>query len=120
MLDAFVDTSLPSINELTSQKLHTEPALHQPSNTEVDTTIKSSESQSKFTFLLTKLIAHANQSEIRLGQMSLHSTLEVLIILEQISSSSQYTQGLLHSLGATDMIVELYCKSHEVYSRPIV
>ncbi|RQM20907.1 hypothetical protein B5M09_010202, partial [Aphanomyces astaci] len=63
-----------------------------------------------FKFIVARLIAHANNSEIRVGLLAQHSTLEVLTILEQVSSSRS-TQALLHLLGAPKMVVELSCRA---------
>ncbi|RHY28978.1 hypothetical protein DYB32_005561 [Aphanomyces invadans] len=63
-------------------------------------------------YLVARLIAHANNSEIRLGQPAHHSTLEILTILEQVSSSNA-TQALVHLLGAPKMMVELGCRAHD-------
>lgn len=68
----------------------------------------------EFGDIIQKLISHANQCEIRLGHFATHSSIEIITVMEQLSSSSIIAQSMLQSFGAIKMIVELYCKSHEV------
>ncbi|RHY03631.1 hypothetical protein DYB36_007392 [Aphanomyces astaci] len=103
MLDAFMRThtadALRRHTRLSVVRVH--PA--KPSSTGLSDSVD-------FKFIVARLIAHANNSEVRVGLPAQHSTLEVLTILEQVSSSRS-TQALLHLLGAPKMVVELSCRA---------
>ncbi|KAF0687294.1 Aste57867_20960 [Aphanomyces stellatus] len=108
MLDAFINIDVPPV-EAVVERLKNRLSIVPMANMRRSTVIPGLD----FKFVVAKLIAHANNSEIRLGQTALHSTLEILVVMEQVSSSSPATRGLLHAFGAPKMIIELYCKSHE-------